>query len=577
MLRIDWLPGEPQLTISLRYQHGATQKLRNLSGIKSFEVEGRTFYHLPVEQYPALEKLFPGQIVGPPSWKVLNLTPPPPPQWWQQLLPTLGRQIPGLKVPLFNYQLKGANFAVDRLQQFGLAALFDSMGVGKTPQAIATALAMRDRGYIDGPIIYITLASLRRQTVEEGFGKFTDMVAKAATSNLTPKKREKLYEEFDSLGAMVLGYETVLQDEDKLAQLRPGLVIFDESHKLKNRQSKKYKAYYNLIREWKCPVLLLTGTPAQNRPDELYALFALHPFGQKLLGKVSAFMKDYVRMQFIGRFPEIVGYQNLHKLSDLISPYYLRRELDDPEVAVEVPEVTTIDRWVDPTSEQTILFESLAARQGLLQMELQDHNLTEQRKLEIDNQMNGIRMLLQGASDDPLLFRMSSSKMAKKEIEDLKYEGSPKRDLLIQLLEELTENSKVLVFTQFKTLIELISEDLRNLKIGYVSYTGDESESQRAKAIERLRYDPDTRVMLATDAAAEGLNLQVCSAVIHVDLPWNPKLLEQRNGRVRRPNSTTKRVLVIRLLCRTSIDEQVLRSNDKKRDMADQLISNRLR
>lgn len=570
MIRVEWPgPGSQYLYLHFRYYPDANRKIARIPGAR-FDRANRRWI-IPTAFYDFLHETFPGEIVGPPVWQVLGQEPPPPPEWWQRLEPLLHQPIVGLKKDPYPYQVVGANFACQAILEHGLAGIFDEMGLGKTVQAIAVTVKLRSEHerFRSGPVLYVTKATLVPQTVREGFEEFSSLRVIGVRG--TPRKRQEIWEQASNYDVLVVGYETVLNDKTYMERLNPPLVIFDEVHKLKNRSGVMYKHYKSLLRRWEPAVLLLTGTPVQNRAEEVYAVFTLHPKGEELLGRPTEFAQRFLRTHWNGRYREILGYRNLHKLAEIIGRYYIRRERS--EVFVQIPAGMKSKVWVDPTNEQRELFAELESQAREIQRQIQESQSKQEIK-KLTDRLYGIQMLQQAAANDPALFTRSRLEHIRQKYAHFANYVSPKREMFLEILQELLEDGgKVLVFSQFRQQVELLSQDLQQLNIGHVLYTGEEGEQQRAEAVERLRHDPDTRVMLATDAAAEGVNLQVCRALIHYDMPWNPMIVQQREGRIQRPNSPYAEVLIICLLTRESIEERVVEAHERKIDLANLLIS----
>lgn len=571
MIRIEWSPGDEFIFAFFRYNPEANQKIARLEGARFFKEDRKRGWELPASQYGRLHELFPGSIVGPPAWRVLGQDPPPPPEWWQKIEPSLTAPFPEIskEKPLFPYQVKGANFGLIRLLDSGMACIFDEMGLGKTPQGIAVAAALRNRhrDRAPGPILWVTKAPLVLQTVNEGFREFADLRAVPIVGDA--KQRKKLW--WQEADAYVCGYELILRDTELIRDLRPSLIIFDEAHKIKNREGKMYQQFYELIRTVNASVLMLTGTPVQNKPEELYALFALHPHGEKQLGSWTAFSRKYILTRWNGKYREMEGYAHLNELATLIEPYYIRRERGD--VGIEIPKAIgdkPHEQWVEPTPEQQQVFAELAEREDQIKQKIKQAEPGEVDELREKQQ--GTQMVQMVAAGDPCLLATAESQGLRKRFGHLHDARSPKRDAFCELVPTLVESGKVLVFSQFRRQVLKLGEELDRLGIGYVFYTSSESAKKREENKEALRHDPTVKVMLATDAASDGLNLQVCRSVVHYDTPWNPFKFDQRNGRVMRPNSPHSEVLLVQLLCEGSIDVRILESNKLKRDLSDTLI-----
>jgi SNF2 family DNA or RNA helicase len=427
-----------------------------------------------------------------------------------------------LKTELLPYQTQGALFAACR----GRVVLADDMGLGKTVQALAAAELLR-RGKGIERVLVIAPASVKYQWKTE-IEKFTDLPAQVI-DGLLPR-RQALYASpaFFTLSS----YELVLKDIRYMHELKPDLIILDEAQRIRNwttataRTIKQLKSRYALV---------LTGTPLENKLEELFSVVEF--VDGRRLGPAFRFLHEH-RME--DENGHLVGYRGLDRIHGQLSPILLRRTRaevlkDLPERTDQVFRVPLTPQQAAPYYEQSDILAALMRKwekQGFLS------EIDQKRVLCC---IQNMRMLC----NSTFLF-------------DKETHHSPKLEEFREILMELAieENRKVVVFSEYERMTYLAGEELRKMKIGFVSLHGGVPSRQRGALIEKFRNDPACKVFLSTDAGGVGLNLQSASAVVNFEPPWNPARLEQRIGRVHRLGQS-RPVQVIHMLTADSIEERV--------------------
>jgi superfamily II DNA or RNA helicase len=443
-----------------------------------------------------------------------------------------GREQPGVRRALYPYQVDGVAFLASR----GRALLADDMGLGKTAQAIAATVQLLRRGEVRRALV-ICPASLKHQWVRElrefaGFGP--DDVAVVSG----PKEvREELYAEPPPI--LVTSYELSRVDERALAAVEPDLLILDEAQRIKNWRTRTASVVKRIASRF---AFVLTGTPLENRLDDLYSLMQVvdpHRFGP-----LWRFNERFARLDDSGR---PVGYRNLDALRAAIAPVVLRRRKE--EVLTDLPE-RIVSRVVVPmTPRQVDLHadaEQVAAR---LLATLRRRPLTPPEEQRLMRAFQRMRMACDAAG-----------------LVDKKTPGAPKLDELARLLEEicLGEGHKVVVFSEWERMQALAAGICEALGIGFVRLHGGVPSDARGRLIDRFREDPGCQVFLSTDAGGVGLNLQVASHVVNLDLPWNPAVLAQRIARVHRLGQR-KAVNVVLLVSEGGFEERMESTLETKR------------
>lgn len=427
-----------------------------------------------------------------------------------------------LKVALFPYQARGAIFAAAR----GRVVLADDMGLGKTIQAIAAVELLRRRRGIER-VLVIAPASVKYQwkTEIEKFSGLSSQVIDGPVAH-----RDRLYASPAHFN--LTSYELALKDFERIQALRPDVVILDEAQRIRNwatataRVVKQLKSRYAIV---------LTGTPLENKLEELYSVVEF--VDGRHLGPAFRFLKEHRMEDEKGR---LLGYRGLEQIHRQLEPILLRRTRQ--EVLTELPKrtdqifrVRMTDEQAEPYREQSDILKRLIHRwekQGWL---------SEIDLKRITCCLQNMRMIC----NSTFLFDKESN-------------FSPKLEEFREVIRELAveEGRKVVVFSEYERMTFLAGEELKKLKIPFASLHGGVPARKRGALLDKFREDPACKVFLSTDAGGVGLNLQVASAVVNFEPPWNPARLEQRIGRVHRMGQMHP-VQVIHLLTKDSIEERV--------------------
>jgi hypothetical protein len=453
------------------------------------------------------------------------------------------------KVPLFPYQREG----MLHLAFTERALLADEMGLGKTIQAIAACALLHRLGQANR-VLVVTPASLKTEW-EEQIQRFTDL-----PYQLVFGMRARRVKDYEAAGERkaggtpaplpfftIVNYEQMLADSLEVNQrLRPDIVVLDEAQRIKNWSTKTTQAVKRLRSRY---AFILTGTPIENRIDELYSLMDfLNP---SLLGPLFRFNREYYALDDRGR-PS--GYRNLDKLNERIKAHMLRRRKADVET--ELPERTDRNHFVKLSDEQQGEYEGHEHVVAQLASIAKRRPLTQQEQDKLLRHLNMMRMVC----DTNYIL-----------IPDQR--ACPKLAELEKILEECRDNPdvKVLVFAEWERMLELTRGLCDRLKLGFAWHTGTVPQKRRRAEINAFKSDPLCRVFLSTDSGAAGLNLQNASVVINCDLPWNPAKLEQRIARAWRKHQT-RAVTVINLVSENTIEHRMLGTLSNKQALADGVL-----
>ncbi len=434
----------------------------------------------------------------------------------------LDRALRGLKRKLFPYQREG----VARFLGAGRLLLADDMGLGKTAQAIASCHALLASGRIERAMV-VAPASLKPQWARE-WRAFTDV--EFVTVEGPPNERERMYRRRGG-GILLVNYEQLLRDLPHVQAFAPELVILDEAQRIKNWETRTAGVVKRLQPEWR---LVLTGTPMENRLDELSSIMewvdehALEPRWR--LSSWHAIRADGSK--------EIIGARNLDTLRARLAPAMLRRIRGDVLAQLPPRRDTRIPVALTPLQQDAhdelnlpiARLAGIAKRRPLARPEfLKLMTLLAQQRMTCN-----ALALRDFIATWPMFAR--SRKRTSSLIEAL---GSPKLEDLRERLVELVvdQGRKVVVFSQWRRMLQLADwtcgDVLERRGLRAVFFTGQESPRRRDENLVAFHDDPAVRVLFATDAGGVGLNLQrAASCCINLELPWNPAVLEQRVGRI---------------------------------------------
>ncbi|HLH93819.1 MAG TPA: DEAD/DEAH box helicase [Xanthobacteraceae bacterium] len=442
-----------------------------------------------------------------------------------------------VRLPLLPYQREGMLHLA-----FGERALLaDEMGLGKTVQAIAACELLARRKGISR-VLVVCPASLKAEW-EEQIARFTERPSRAVFG----PRAERLAAYREPAFFTIVNYEQVLPDADDInAVLAPDIVVLDEAQRIKNWQTKTARRVKSLRSPY---AFVLTGTPVENRIDELYSI--VQYLDPELVGPLFRFNRDFYKLDERGR---PVDYQNLAELRRRVAPVILRRRKCDVEN--ELPGRTVKTFFVPMADEQLKYYEEYRAQAARL-------IALAQRRPLIKSEFDRLQMLL-------ACMRMVCDTPA---ILDPSCRVSPKLEELERILTDLLEepDRKVIVFSEWERMLDLVRELAAEMGVEAAWHTGSVPQERRRAEINRFKKDPACRLFLSTDSGSVGLNLQAASAVVNVDLPWNPARLEQRIARAWRKHQT-RSVTVINLVCEGSIEHNILHIIGQKQALADGLI-----
>ncbi len=442
-----------------------------------------------------------------------------------------------LKAQLRSYQLDGLHW-LNQLDDLNLGGcLADDMGLGKTLQIIALLLLQKEKGQ-SGVNLVITPTSLLFNWEQE----LTKFAPSLRVLCLQGGSRDKLYEKLSDYDVVLCSYGLLVSDIVKLKQYAFNILVLDESQAIKNPSSERYKAARLLQARVR---FVVTGTPIENSTYDLYGQLSFACPG--LLGNQQFFRDTYATP--IDRFDDS---KRALSLQQKVAPFILRRSKQ--QVAKELPEKTEMVIYCEMGAQQREIYDSYEAElrdylEGKSDDELQKSNMHILAGLTRLRQICNAPVLLQEGYEATI---------------------SAKLDALMERLLEITPEHKVLVFSQFVTMLDLVKDALDNAHIASVTLNGKTKD--RARVVDTFQQDETKRVFLISlKAGGVGLNLTAADYVFLIDPWWNPAVENQAIDRSYRIGQE-KHVVAVRLICLNTVEEKIMHLQDKKRTLAGEMI-----
>lgn len=445
-----------------------------------------------------------------------------------------------LKATLRPYQKEGLNWLVFLDENKLGGCLADDMGLGKTIQVIAFLAYLKSLHKENTTHLVVAPTSLIFNWENE-IKKFCPSLK---THIYTGANRKDNINDFHKSDVILTTYGSVLNDVETLKNIEFNYVILDESQAIKNPNSKRYKA----VRMLKCKnKLSLTGTPIENNTFDLYA--QMNFLNPGLLGTMSHF-----KTEFSDAIDKAKNEEAAQLLSKMIHPFLLRRT--KKQVATELPEKTESIIYCEMGSEQRKVYNFFKDkyRDYLLQKIVE--NGVENSQMYV---LEGLTKLRQICNSPELL----------NEEEDYG-KSSVKLDLLIESIKNKTADHKVLVFSQFTTMLQLIKDRLDNENIAY-EYLDGKTQKREEKVINFQETEELRVFLISIKAGGVGLNLTAADYVFLVDPWWNPAVESQAIDRSYRIGQT-KHVMAYKMICKDTIEEKIVDLQKRKKQVSDAII-----
>jgi superfamily II DNA or RNA helicase len=445
-----------------------------------------------------------------------------------------------LRAELRPYQRDGLRW-LQRLRALGFGGILaDSMGLGKTVQTLAHLLAEHEAGRLDRPALVVAPTSV----VPNWQAEVERFAPSLRTVVLHGADRAQRHPEIAAAHLVVTSYALLLRDRDVLLHQPWHVAVLDEAQNIKNADAKTAQVARQLDARQR---LALTGTPVENHLGELWSLFAYAE--PAVLGERKSFNRNFRAP--IERDQDAV---RSGVLGARIAPFVLRRAKQD--VARELPPKTEIVRTVAFGTAQRDFYETIrAAMNERVRSAIAERGLARSSIVVLDALLK-----LRQACCDPRLVKAGGRSIG----------AGAKIGMLMSMLDELMEDGRrILLFSQFTSMLALIEDELRGKEVPYVTLTGDTKD--RATPVRRFQDGEIPLFLISLKAGGTGLNLTAADTVIHYDPWWNPAVEQQATDRAHRIGQE-KAVFVYKLVCEQTIEERIIELQARKGALASALL-----
>ena len=486
-----------------------------------------------------------------------------------------------LTAKLYPYQKEGVRFAV----KAGKAIIADEMGLGKTVQAICCAEIFLREKMAESVLIvcptslkYQWKREIERWTLSNFCPPSLTLPNRSAANGRLPLKGEKqsstqvnsgqkasplrgglegsvlLIEGYASRRLelysapapyKIVSYQSLANDIKSLGRLSTDVLIMDEVQRLKNWNTQLAQAVRRIDSHYS---VLLTGTPLENKLDELVSIVQLaDPY---CLAPLYRFRYDHITTDPVTG--KAIGYKNLSDIREKLKGTLIRRTKQS--VQLQLPKRTDQFLVIPMTPEQSSRHEELRTAVARLASKWQrTGNLSEEERRRLLLMLGQMRML----ADSTFIIDQDKDNRHDMKVGEL-----------MNILDEALGGGeeKIVVFSEWERMIRLVAMELDSRGIRYEMLHGSVPSQKRSELIEHFQNDSNCRIFLSTDTGSTGLNLQVASILINLDLPWNPAVLEQRIGRIFRIGQEVP-IQVLNLVSKDSIEEGMIDRLNFKRSL----------
>ena len=452
---------------------------------------------------------------------------------------------PKLNAELRTYQKIGYKW-LRTLEQYKMGGILaDDMGLGKTIQLLAVILSyvQKNKGNVK-PSIIICPSSLALNWYNE-IQKFTPTLKALVISDDYLERKRKI-EEIGKYQVIITSYDSLKRDIDLYENYCFKYVVADEAQYIKNNNTKNSKAIKTINAETK---FALTGTPIENSLSELWSIFDFI---------MPGYLYKYKKFKELYETP-IIKEQNedvMNKLKKQIEPFVLRRTKG--EVLTELPDKTVTILNNEMSEEQYNIYMSYMAQARKEIMSQIDINGFEKSQIKILSLLMRLRQIC----CHPKLFLRE-------------YEGeSSKLNQCIEIIQDaVLGGHKILLFSSYTSMFEIIEEKLKNIGVKYLKLTGQTKVGERIELVDKFNTNENIKVFLISlKAGGTGLNLTGADMVIHYDPWWNLSAENQATDRTYRIGQK-RNVQVYKLITKNSIEEKIYELQQKKAKLIDNMLS----
>ena len=451
----------------------------------------------------------------------------------------------GLHAELRPYQSEGLAW-MQFLRAYNFhGILADDMGLGKTVQTLAHIMKEKEQGRLKGPVLIVAPTS----TIPNWMAEAEKFVPSLTICALHGPNRARDFDRLSDFDIVLSTYPLLVRDRAVLEKQRFSIAVLDEAQYVKNSRASWTQVASQLTADQR---LCLSGTPMENHLGELWSLFTFLMPG--FLGSEKHFNERY-RVPIEKHLDSEVRQELIRR----IKPFLLRRTKE--EVAQDLPEKTEIIERVELHDTQRDLYETVRTSvDQRVRAELAERGIARSTIVILDALLK-----LRQVCCDPRLVNLSIAEQVT---------HSAKRERLKVMLPSMVEEGrKILVFSQFTSMLALIQEDLKELELPYVILTGDTKD--RKTPVESFQASKVPIFLISLKAGGTGLNLTAADTVIHYDPWWNPAVENQATDRAHRIGQD-KPVFVYKMIATGTVEEKIQDLQRKKSELADALFENRL-
>ena len=514
-------------------------------------------------------------------------------------------------ITLKDYQLLGVSWLHLLYRKQISCILADEMGLGKTAQVIAFLAHLKQQGPRRGPHLIIVPSSVLENWSRE-LQHFCPALRVEVYYGSQAERRELRMDlrERSDYDVMLTTYDMATAGDDHKFLRKCGfdVCVYDEGHMLKNRRSQKYEKLMKIAARWR---LLLTGTPLQNNLQELISLLSFI-LPEYFVSAEDALAAIFKAKPGAGTSP--LSQQRVMRAKRMMRPFVLRRRKD--KVLLGLTKKTERVEYCELTDAQRALYQDALQRTKSALAEADDAPAKGAKKASARDTSN-VLMDLRKAANHPLLFRrlytekriaalardyMREPEHAEENLTHLKEDFAINTDAELSLLarswkatqkhvlppeewmnsgkvqalkrvidEARANGDRILVFSQFTSMLDILCVCLEHLGVPYVGFTGQTNVGDRQHIVDRFTNDTSIPVfLLSTRAGGLGINLVAANWVVLFDQDFNPQNDKQATDRCYRIGQT-KPVTVVKLISRGTIDEDILALADRKLELAEQV------
>ena len=445
-----------------------------------------------------------------------------------------------LKGQMRGYQKTGYRW-LRMLETYHLGGILaDDMGLGKTLQVLAVLLSAKQEGK-HGTSLVVSPASLIYNWGEE-IRRFTPELTFEVISGNQEERIGKLKQSGD-VDVIVTSYDLLKRDVAHYEDREFDYQIIDEAQYIKNQNTAAAKAVKVIKSKTR---FALTGTPIENRLSELWSIFDY---------LIPGYLYGYE--EFKSAFEAPIVKENdeeaLERLQRMTAPFILRRMKEN--VLKDLPEKLEESRYVGLEADQQKLYDAqlLYMKQKLVSQDTQEF---QKNKMQILAELMKLRQI---CCDPSLCFE--------------NYKGeSAKLEACVELIKSAAEgNHKILLFSQFTSMLELIAGRLEREELSFYTITGSTPKEKRLELVRAFNGDGTRVFLISLRAGGVGLNLTGADVVIHYDPWWNFAVQNQATDRAHRIGQT-KKVVVYRLIAKGTIEERIEELQESKRALSEQIV-----